>query len=162
MDNYFNECPPMMDDGRLFTDYRSSQVREELFKQRNRVSSENEARTFRINNGNNIIDAEWMHFRNTRSCFPNKYCFHKYPTTRTTTAYNNAEILAYNKVLPAPKCDVIYNDTNNDYRMSVTRSGRNRSRNNDLSTFTGYPESRCPKRNVGVSRLLPERLEDLY
>jgi hypothetical protein len=51
MDNYFRGCPAVMSDGRLFTDYRSSQVREELFRHRNCVISENEARTLRIDNG---------------------------------------------------------------------------------------------------------------
>ena len=47
-DNFFHECPPMMDDGRLFTDYRSSQVREEVFKHKYCTLSQNAPRTFRI------------------------------------------------------------------------------------------------------------------
>lgn len=100
MDNYFLECPPMMDDmGRsVGTDYRSSQVREEIFRQENCVFTENDSRTLRIENGEWIMDYEWDVLRATRSCFPTKTCFHKNSTTRVTSDYNNAEILAYNGI----------------------------------------------------------------
>ena len=110
MDNFFQGCPPMMDDGRLFTDFRSSQVREEIFRQKNCVISENEARTLRIDDADAIMDNEWNYLRDTRSCFPQKNCFHKNLSTRVTTAYNNAELLAYNGDIPAPKCDVNCHD----------------------------------------------------
>ena len=38
MDNYYQGCPPMMNDGRGLTDYRSSQVREERFKYKYNIS----------------------------------------------------------------------------------------------------------------------------
>ncbi len=74
MDNYFNpnnnfsECPPMMEDGRLFTDFRSAQVREKYFEHKNCLGSQNEGRTFRINNGEAIMDGEWDNIVNTNGC----------------------------------------------------------------------------------------------
>lgn len=159
MDNYFNECPPMMNDGRLFTDFRSSQVREELFRHNNCVLSENEARTLRIENGNRILDTEWGNLRKTKSCFPRKMCFHKHPTTRVTTSYNNAETLAYNGYLQAPKCD----GDCYDFRLTSTvgsrqpRLGCNEENNKG---FHGYPNERCPVICPRTNRMKPERLFD--
>lgn len=159
MDNYFHECPPMMDDGRLFTDYRSSQVREELYRYKNCIISENEARTLRIENADKIMDSEWNSLRKTKSCFPRKQCFHKHPITRVTTAYNNAEILSYNGVLPAPPCDArCY-----DYRMTSTNESRKPKlgcRNTVQLAFHGYPAERCPVKCPRSSRMKPERLYD--
>jgi hypothetical protein len=157
MDNYFNGCPPMMDDGRLFTDYRSPQVREELFRYRNCVLSENDARTLRIDNAEDIMDKEWNHTRDTKSCFPRKQCFHKHPTTRVTTTYNNAEILAYNGELPPPKCDL----SCHDYRMTITDGGTRGipgCKTNKVDPYSGYPPNRCPLRCAKTNRLRPERL----
>ena len=133
MDNYFQKCAPMMDDGRGFTDFRSSQVREELFKYKNNVSSENESRTLRIDRADDIMDLEWNSLGNARACFPKKKCFHINPITQVTSAYNNAEILAYNGELPAPTCNA--NLDTHDYRMSVTKG----SRVNPQTKKSGYP-----------------------
>ena len=73
MDNYFPNCPARMDDGgRPFTDFRSPQVREELFKQKNGLITENEARTFRIENAEDIADEDWKRFSTTYACPPKK------------------------------------------------------------------------------------------
>ena len=160
MDNYFRGCPPMMDDGRLFTDYRSSQVREELFRHKNCVISENEARTLRIENGDKIMDSEWEYLRNTRSCFNNKKCFHKNLSTRVTSAYNNAELLAYNGELPAPRCELDCHD----YRISMTsgsKNGRKGCVQKPISEYAGYPADRCPSRCAKTNRLPPENLYDM-
>lgn len=159
MDNYFRNCPPMMDDGRsVGTDYRSSQIREEIFRQDNCVFSENDARTLRIENGEWIMDYEWDSLRATRSCFPAKVCFHKNPTTRVTTDYNNAEILAYNGDLPAPKCD---RDCH-DYRMTVSvgsKKGRRACTPSPVeNAYAGYPPEKCPKICKKTNRMRPERL----
>lgn len=161
MDNYFQHCPPMMNDGRLFTDYRSSQIREELFRYKNCVVSENEARTLRIENGEEIMDNEWDRTRQTKSCFPRKNCYHKYPTTQVSSAYNNAEILAYNGIIPAPKCDIDCFD----FRMTDTKGGRqpkpNCTRTSEQNQGTqGYPADRYPVKFPKTNILYPERLYD--
>lgn len=158
MDNYFHECPPMMDDGRLFTDYRSSQVREELFRYKNCVASENEARLFRIDNGEDIMDKEWDQTQQSKSCFPRKVCFHKYPTTKVSTVYNNAEILAYNGILPAPICD----DRCFDFRMTATKGSRQvrpgcTNTQQTSSTF-GYPSDRWPEKTSKMNQIKPDGL----
>ena len=157
MDNYYHECPPMMDDGRLFTDYRSSQVREELFRYKNCIASENEARSLRIDNADQIMDDEWNHLRCSRSCFPRSSCFHQTPMTRVTTVYNNAELLAYNgeEDIPAPKCN--YNPK--DFRLTITEgSMRQGNVQNSSPEFNGYPKDRCPRRCTKTNRIPPEKL----
>lgn len=105
MDNYFKECPAMMSDGRLFTDYRSSQVREEQFKYANSIISENESRMIRTRNGEMILDTEWNNLEKTKTCHPSKMCYHQNnPTTRVTTIYNNNELHTYNGFLPPQQC----------------------------------------------------------
>lgn len=157
MDNYFQECPPMMNDGRLFTDYRSSQVREELFKHKKCIMSENEARTLRIENAEDILDNEWEQIRQSKSCHPKKRCYHKYPTTRVTTAYNNAEILAYNGMIPAPICD----SQCYDFRATSTQ-GRNKLKKSCVSIQStpcyGYPANKCPNKCPRSNREVPDRL----
>lgn len=158
MDNYFRDCPPMMSDGRLFSDYRSSQVREEIFRNQNCVYTENEARTLRIENGEQIMDREWDNMVASRYCHPSKKCFHKHPTTRVTSAYNNAEILAYNGELPVPACDTECHD----YRLTVTKGSRSGRpdcvQHNPQDTFSGYPKDRCPPRCKRTNRIIPEAL----
>jgi hypothetical protein len=155
MDNYFQECPPMMDDGRLFTDYRSPQIREEIFRHKHCVASENEARTLRTEHAEQIMDDEWYTLRE-KSCYPRKNCFHKHPTTRVTTPDNIAEILAYNGQLPAPSCD----PASYDFRMTSTKGSktakadvRRTKQKSPQSDFYGYPV-RCAR----THRMNPESL----
>lgn len=157
MDNYFKECPPMMDDGRLFTDYRSSQVREEVYRFKNSVTTENETRMLRTNNAETIMDAEWKNLRDTKSCFTQKRCFHKNPTTLVSSVYNNAEIHAYNGLLPAPACDV----NCQDYRLTDTRgSTQERPGCQDTHHTNDYPPSRRPVRYYKTNRIVPDSLRN--
>jgi len=142
MDNYFKECPAMMSDGRLFTDYRSSQVREELFREQHCLKSENQARAYRIDNGEQLLDNEWLSLKTKNDCHPRKKCFHKAPMTRTTSLYNNAEILAYNSVIPAPQCDFYCND----YRLTKTNGIVNQKCLEKRSPYNGYSIANCPSR----------------
>lgn len=160
MDNYFHGCPPMMDDGRLFTDYRSSAVREEIFRYKNCITSENEARTLRINTADEIMDEEWDNMRKTKSCFTQKKCYHTHPTSRVTTFYNNAEILAYNGKLPAPPCE----PDCHDYRLTITPGSKQGSKGCKPPcniTGNGYPLDRRPGICSKTKRMRPDRLYDM-
>lgn len=158
MDNYFNECPPMMNDGRSFTDYRSSQVREELYRQKHCVITENEARTLRIENAEDIMDEEWAYLRMNRSCFPNRNtCYHNNPRTATSTVENNAELLAYNGLIPSPPCPSTRDCA--DYRLTETSGSRsNRMECIDRKTENLYDNGRKTKRCKRSKKQLPDAL----
>ena len=159
MDNYLHQCPPMMNDGRGFTDYRSSHVREEIFKNDNRCLSENEARMLRIENAEKIMDHEWNYLKNNKSCSSQKTSFHNSPTTRVTTVYNNAEILAYNGKSPVRE----YNSNGNDYRMTTTNGNivekpKNKKMQHKSVSFAEYSKKEDRGRYGYMNRNKPERL----
>jgi len=54
--NKYFDCPARMDDGRAFTDYRSSTIVDEMIKYSNNVMSSNDYRQFLIHNGSNLIN----------------------------------------------------------------------------------------------------------
>lgn len=153
MDNFFKECPPMMDDGRLFTDYRSSQVREEVYRFKNNVMSANEARMLRTKNAENIMDSEWDNLRKNHSCFTRKKCFHLQPRTAVSTVYNNAEILAYNGMLPASSCDTDCQD----YRLTKTSGSIQKKPGcSNIQTGSSYPSNRVPMKYKKTDRIVPD------
>lgn len=159
MDNYYQECPPMMNDGRLFTDYRSAPVREEKFKYKNCTMSENETRIFRVEKADQIMNQEWEYLKKTRLCNPRKKCFHKNPITRVSSYYNNAEILAYNGELLAPECDN-YCD---DYRMTTTiDKNKNKCIPTKNVAYKGYANERCPMKCAKTNRLYAENLHTMH
>lgn len=115
MDNYFRGFPPMMSDGRQFTDYRSPQVREKLFKYKHGLTTENEIRTFSINNGEQIINNEWNYIN--QSNYVNRNHIHKAPTTKVHATFNNTETLIYNKDKPNSKINI---NMDGDFRLTQT------------------------------------------
>lgn len=54
--NKYFDFPARMDDGRAFTDYRSSTIVDEMIKYSNNVMSSNDYRQFLIHNGNSLIN----------------------------------------------------------------------------------------------------------
>lgn len=102
MDNYFQNCPARMDDGRFLTDFRSSTVREQLFRDVNNFVDENKARTARIDHAEEMMDEEWDQLNREFMCDTRKFNYNTNPKTLTTTTLNNAKILAYNGMIPAP------------------------------------------------------------
>jgi hypothetical protein len=168
MNNHFQTCPPLMNDGRLFTDYRSSQIREAYFNHRNCVSTENAARTLRIDNADRILDAEWEFLSDKLACKHPRKQHHNSPTTKTTTELNNAELLAYNKVLSSPN----RNPNCYDYRATETCGSKkqlNKCRNSAVHPLPHpnshphtYPNNTCKSNNNYPSNTFPERLYKDY
>jgi len=153
MDNYFPSCPPMMSDGRNFTDYRSSQSREAYFRYKNCVNNENAARNIRIDRGAEIMDKEWDHLTKTNWCFPQKKCFHNSPTSRTSTQQNIAELMAYNGFVKAPEC----HPSCYSFRMTVT-PGSARGRKNCKTVTPRQPRAN----NNKPRRKCPEKCPNKY
>jgi len=79
MDNFFQTCPPKMNDGRHITDYQSSTRRDEYIKYINDVYRDDQYRLFLQLNGKNIMDREWAFNNKENRCWVND-CIHHYPT----------------------------------------------------------------------------------
>jgi hypothetical protein len=119
MDNFFKTCPPVMDDARLFTDYRPSATREQYLKNINGIVNEDNYRIFLQKNADHIMDKEWQFTKQTKSCFNNK-CIHVYPT-RSTPNLNNEELRVYNAVRTGkPVLKNVECSKLNDYRLTHT------------------------------------------
>ena len=145
-----------MNDGREFTDFRSSQIREEVFRYNNCLASENETRAYRTENAERILDSEHDHLIKTKYCFPRQNCYHTYPRTLTTTKYNNAEIQAYNGKINKPSCKPVCHH----YRATLTKKSKQQYDNcpNGDSQMLGYPQNKQSKRCSRTNRLLPDNL----
>ena len=80
MDNYFQNCPPMMaDQGRHLGDFKTATRRNEYIKYINDIWRDDQYRLFLQLNGKQIMDREWGYHKKHNSCWAND-CIHHYPT----------------------------------------------------------------------------------
>jgi hypothetical protein len=122
MDNYYQKCPPMMSDGRLFTDFRTATRREETNKYINNIVRDDEYRLFLEQNAEVIMDNIWKYNKKTKNCWQNE-CIHNYPT-RAFPPWFVDERKAYNQLtLPDNKRDKLYEcQSSTDYRATHTKN----------------------------------------
>ena len=66
--NKFPDCPAIMDDGRAFTDYRSSCFINSLIKSENKIRNSYDYRQYLINNGKKIMNDIRLYNINKSSC----------------------------------------------------------------------------------------------
>jgi hypothetical protein len=95
-DNFYPQCPAIMNDGRQFTDWRTATVREQFNKNINGFTRDDELRNFYQQNGKGIMDAEWQYLKKNAYCFPNK-CTHYNPTL-SSNYLDYIEMQQYNAV----------------------------------------------------------------
>ena len=121
MDNYYHMCPPMMSDGRLFTDFRTATRREETNKYINNIIRDDEYRLFLEQNADEIMDNIWEYNKKTKSCWQNE-CVHNYPT-RVFPPWFVEERKAYDQLaIPRNKRTKLYACPQfNDYRITQTK-----------------------------------------
>lgn len=80
MDNFFQNCPPkMQDQGRPLCDFQTATRRNEYIKYINDIWRDDQYRLFLQQNGKEVMDREWMFHRKNNSCWTND-CVHNYPT----------------------------------------------------------------------------------
>jgi hypothetical protein len=96
MDNFFQNCPPKMEDGRHLADYQSSTRRDEYIKYVNDIYRDDQYRLFLQMNGKEIIDREWTYNNKYNRCWEND-CIHNYPT-RSLPRHYWQEMQAYNSI----------------------------------------------------------------
>lgn len=120
-DNFYLNCPAMMEDGgRQLSDYQSETRRNEFIKYVNDIWRDDQYRLFLQKNGKKILDREWAFYRSTASCWMND-CVHNYPTrqdprqfVQERQAYDSMFNPATNRRLAPMRQCVRYND----YRLS--------------------------------------------
>lgn len=66
--NKYFDCPARMDDGRSFTDYRSSSYVDDMIRYSNNIMSSNEYRQFLIHNAKNIMDVNNNYTNSKMGC----------------------------------------------------------------------------------------------
>lgn len=87
MDNYFQNCPPMMEDqGRHLADFKSATRRNEYIKYINDVWRDDQYRLFLQKNGRKFLDRDFAYNKKYNSCWENE-CVHNYPTRQTTRQF---------------------------------------------------------------------------
>lgn len=87
MDNFFQNCPPKMEDGgRHLNDYQTATRRNEYIKYINDIYRDDQYRLFLQLNGKEIMDREWAFHTKYNSCWVND-CVHRYPTRSTLQQY---------------------------------------------------------------------------
>lgn len=97
MDNYYQNCPPKMEDqGRHLSDFRTSTRRDEYIKYINDITRDDQYRLFLQLNGKRIMDNEWHYNKQFNRCWDND-CVHKYPL-RTSNMQFAEEMNIYNSI----------------------------------------------------------------
>lgn len=115
MDNFFQNSPAIMSDGRSFTDYTDDTRRNEKIKMMNNIKRDDDYRLFLQKNGQELMDREWKYNKKNNGPWETE-CVHVYPTRTLpqffdieNNDYNNLSILNH----PRKKC-MVYKD----YRMT--------------------------------------------
>ena len=120
MDNFWKDCPPKMNDGRLLTDYRTAVRREEYVKYINNIVRDDEYRVFLQANGESIADNEWNYYKKNKSCWVNE-CIHNYPT-RVYPPWFVEERIKYDSLSKPNRVQRFQCAPKNDYRMMQTKN----------------------------------------
>lgn len=80
MDNFFQNCPPKMEDqGRQLSDFQSATRRDEYIKYVNGIYRDDQYRLFLQSAGKPILDKEWAYIKKHNKCWDSD-CVHNYPT----------------------------------------------------------------------------------
>ena len=97
MDNFFQNCPPMMEDqGRQLGDYKTATRRNEYIKYINDIWRDDQYRLFLQSNGKEIMEREYAYHKKNNRCWANE-CVHNYPL-RVSPRHMAQEMEAYNSV----------------------------------------------------------------
>jgi hypothetical protein len=84
MDNFFENCPPMMSDGgRHLGDFQSATRRNEHIKHVNGIYRDDDYRVHLQKNGLSYINNAWDNLKQTQSCRIKGQCIHNGPTRST-------------------------------------------------------------------------------
>ena len=97
MDNFFQNCPPMMEDGgRHLGDYKTATRRNEYIKYVNDIWRDDQYRLFLQLNAKKIMDRECAWHQKNNRCWVND-CVHIYPTRQNPRQFAQ-ERAAYDSI----------------------------------------------------------------
>ncbi|CAH6421770.1 Hypothetical protein KVN_LOCUS456 [uncultured virus] len=96
MDNFYQNCPAVMNDGRFLRDFQNETKRNDYIKNLNGMWRDDQYRFFLQQNGNKIMDREWQYYKKNNYCHPNE-CVHNYPTRTSNKNFINEKIV-YNSL----------------------------------------------------------------
>lgn len=138
MNNYFQNCPPIMSDGRHFTDWKGATRRNEYIKYINDTIRDDDYRMMLQCNGAKFMDKEWEHYSRKMNCW-NNTCIHNYPT-RTLPQFFPQELQAFNDSMD-PNKPKLRNTCPQfrDYRLNTNHKGLMCSDNEKTKTKTFKP-----------------------
>ena len=68
--NKYLNCPALMEDGRLFTDYRSSHYTDKFIQLENKIMNSYDYRMFLTRNGSEIMNKNQDYLNRELSCSP--------------------------------------------------------------------------------------------
>jgi hypothetical protein len=119
MDPIYKNCPPLLSDGRLFTDWRTAVRREEHMKYINNIVRDDEYRLFLEKNAENIMDNTWDNLKREKSCWVNE-CVHNYPTRMHPTWFYEERKNYDSLYNPNRKTHYICSPKR-DYRATITK-----------------------------------------
>lgn len=117
MDNFYQNCPAKMDDGRFTTNYRTDSCINEQIKFVNGITRDDDYRYFLQQNGEKLMDSEWNYLKNNFNC-NNNACVHNYPLRMDPNNFKDerekADLLFLSNDLPDNlKCNMYA-----DYRLT--------------------------------------------
>lgn len=97
--NKYFDSPARMDDGRAFTDYRSSNSIDDMIRYSNNINSSYQYRQFLINNGSNIMNINNIYTMDkvgSNSCNSNPIPFHS--ECNINTSISNCNVIDQNGI----------------------------------------------------------------
>jgi len=114
-DNYYQECPAVMDYSAI-TDYRTPSTREEYIRNINNIVSDHEYRLFLQKNASKIMDGQWSVLNKSYSCQPNPCIFNA--PTRQPQGDMQVEMKRYNDTRTGKiNAEAVQCKKMDDYRM---------------------------------------------
>jgi hypothetical protein len=116
MDNFYQNCPAKMDDGRFTTNYRSDTCINEQIKYSVGIVRDDDYRYFLQQNGKKLMNTEWSFLKKNFDC-NNNACVHNYPLRMNPKNFKDerekADLLFKSDNLPGSfKCPIYA-----DYRL---------------------------------------------
>lgn len=102
-DNYFRGCPPKMGGFREITEYQTSAIVDNNLQKRFNLPRDDEYRFFLQNNGNRLMNIQYLYYKYNNSCFNNR-CIYSNDTTGIDPIVFTRDMYIYNNMPKGIPC----------------------------------------------------------